>query len=203
MTQPTEWVSLKEAAKILGAHPTTVRTWADHGEIPTERTPGGHRRFRREDLENWVKSHDTRTLAAGHATEAQVVVQNALGRTRLEIGGGQLYQLPWYRDLKPDAMLELGQLGRQSLDSLRRFLTASDTNLSEAVNIGTRYGHLLRQQGLTLGQAIRGFFTFNDLLFDSIMQIGELNRADRTDAVRRAYSFTQALLLALIEVYER
>src|SRR4051794_2998670 len=37
------WVGLSEAAKILGAHPATVRSWADRGELPSQRTPGGHR----------------------------------------------------------------------------------------------------------------------------------------------------------------
>ena len=42
-----EWLNLGEAAEILGVHPSTLRAWADHGEIPAHRTPGKHRRFRR------------------------------------------------------------------------------------------------------------------------------------------------------------
>ena len=40
-----EWVSLRQAAELLGVHPATVRSWADKGELPSRRTPGGHRRF--------------------------------------------------------------------------------------------------------------------------------------------------------------
>src|SRR5574341_214034 len=54
MMMESEWVSLGEAAAILGIHPTTVRHWADSGDLPSQRTPGGHRRFRRYDLEQWA-----------------------------------------------------------------------------------------------------------------------------------------------------
>jgi excisionase family DNA binding protein len=50
-----EWFSLSQAAKQLGVHPSTVRAWADHGYIPSQRTQGGHRRFRRYDIE--VRMH--------------------------------------------------------------------------------------------------------------------------------------------------
>ncbi|HSS11653.1 MAG TPA: helix-turn-helix domain-containing protein [Acidimicrobiales bacterium] len=39
------------AAKILGVHPDTLARWADEGKVPYWRTPGGQRRFRREDIE--------------------------------------------------------------------------------------------------------------------------------------------------------
>ena len=40
-----EWLSLREAAEMLGMHPATVRLWADRNELPSRRTNGGHRRF--------------------------------------------------------------------------------------------------------------------------------------------------------------
>ena len=45
-----EWLSLQQAAKVLGIHPTTLRAWSDRGRIASQRTPGGHRRFSRTDL---------------------------------------------------------------------------------------------------------------------------------------------------------
>lgn len=41
---------LGEAAGILKVHPETLRRWADEGKVPSVRTPGGERRFRREDI---------------------------------------------------------------------------------------------------------------------------------------------------------
>ncbi|HXV32992.1 MAG TPA: response regulator [Gaiellaceae bacterium] len=49
-----EWLTLGQAAAFLGAAQSTVRKWADGGRLPTFYTPGGHRRFRRDDLEAFL-----------------------------------------------------------------------------------------------------------------------------------------------------
>jgi excisionase family DNA binding protein len=46
------YVSVKEAARLTGLHPHTLRKYADSKEIGCYKTPsGGHRRFARSDLE--------------------------------------------------------------------------------------------------------------------------------------------------------
>jgi len=52
--QGTEWLTLGQAAAFLGAAQSTVRKWADGGRVPAFYTPGGHRRFRRDDLEAFL-----------------------------------------------------------------------------------------------------------------------------------------------------
>jgi excisionase family DNA binding protein len=49
-----EWLTLGQAAAFLGAAQSTVRKWADGERLPTFYTPGGHRRFRRSDLEAFL-----------------------------------------------------------------------------------------------------------------------------------------------------
>jgi excisionase family DNA binding protein len=49
-----EWLTLGQAAAYLGAAQSTVRKWADGGRLPAFYTPGGHRRFRRSDLEAFL-----------------------------------------------------------------------------------------------------------------------------------------------------
>ena len=49
-----EWLTLGQAAAFLGAAQSTVRKWADGGRLPAFYTPGGHRRFRRADLEAFL-----------------------------------------------------------------------------------------------------------------------------------------------------
>ena len=48
-------LKLSDAAQILGVHPRTLRSWSDRGHIPYLQTPGGHRRFRKNDLQNFVQ----------------------------------------------------------------------------------------------------------------------------------------------------
>lgn len=46
-----DWLTLGQAAKFLGVAQSTIRKWSDQGRVPTFYTPGGHRRYRRRDLE--------------------------------------------------------------------------------------------------------------------------------------------------------
>ncbi len=48
---PNEWLRLAETTERLNYSADTVRRWADAGHIRTSRTPGGQRRFWREDVE--------------------------------------------------------------------------------------------------------------------------------------------------------
>jgi excisionase family DNA binding protein len=49
-----DWMTLGQAAKFLGVAQSTLRKWSDHGRIPTFVTPGGHRRYRRADLDTFL-----------------------------------------------------------------------------------------------------------------------------------------------------
>jgi excisionase family DNA binding protein len=50
-TGEPDWLTLGQAAKFLGVAQSTIRKWSDQGRVPAFYTPGGHRRYRRRDLE--------------------------------------------------------------------------------------------------------------------------------------------------------
>ena len=50
-----EWLTLGGAAGYLGVAKGTLRRWADEGRVPAFYTPGGHRRFRRPDLDAFLE----------------------------------------------------------------------------------------------------------------------------------------------------
>jgi excisionase family DNA binding protein len=52
-TEP-DWLTLGQAAKFLGVAQSTIRKWSDQGRVPAFYTPGGHRRYRRRDLETFL-----------------------------------------------------------------------------------------------------------------------------------------------------
>jgi excisionase family DNA binding protein len=51
-----DWLTLGQAAKYLGVAQSTIRKWSDRGRVPAFYTPGGHRRFRRGDLDSFLES---------------------------------------------------------------------------------------------------------------------------------------------------
>jgi excisionase family DNA binding protein len=50
-----EWLTLGQAAKYLGVAQSTIRKWSDLGRVPAFYTPGGHRRYRRTDLDAFLQ----------------------------------------------------------------------------------------------------------------------------------------------------
>ena len=116
MTELTsEWVSLRQAADMLGVHPATVRNWADKGDLPSRRTPGGHRRFRKADLLQYAA-----TQGEFQPLEVQVIIQNALGQTRMQVGA--LNSEAWYKAMSEPSREKLREQGRDVLEALRDYL---------------------------------------------------------------------------------
>jgi len=50
-----DWLTLGQAAKYLGVAQSTIRKWSDLGRVPAFYTPGGHRRYRRTDLDAFLE----------------------------------------------------------------------------------------------------------------------------------------------------
>ena len=51
----SDWLTLGQAAKFLGVAQSTIRKWSDLGRVPAFYTPGGHRRYKRGDLEAFLE----------------------------------------------------------------------------------------------------------------------------------------------------
>lgn len=49
-----EWLTLGQAAKYVGVAQSTMRKWSDLGRVSAFYTPGGHRRYRRSDLDQFL-----------------------------------------------------------------------------------------------------------------------------------------------------
>lgn len=49
------WLTTFQVAKLVGVSPPTVVNWVNAGLLSASRTPGGHRRIRREELSRFAK----------------------------------------------------------------------------------------------------------------------------------------------------
>ncbi|MEA2202365.1 MAG: hypothetical protein QOI89_2961 [Solirubrobacteraceae bacterium] len=59
-----------QAARYLGVSLATIRRWTDAGHVSCYRTPGGQRRFSRDQLDTFIASMH-RGVQADPATDAQ------------------------------------------------------------------------------------------------------------------------------------
>jgi excisionase family DNA binding protein len=199
----SELLNLSEAARFLGVHPSTVRLWADKGELPTQRTSGGHRRFQKSDLEMWNASH-----RQGLAPGAALVVQSALGRTRLDLTEGQLARLAWYNKLNEPARLALRETGQRLLNLLKKYLMDEDREnvLVDARRLGVDYYRLGKASKLSLTENVKAFLHFRDHLTESAVQMVEAAGSGQTHSLTQLHSltaqFTNEILIALISAAE-
>ncbi len=199
----SEWVSLRHAAEILGVHPATVRNWADSGKLPFRRTAGKHRRFNVNDLSDYA-----RTQVDLEPIELQIIMQNALGQTRMQVGSEQLESAPWYVAMSDESKRHLREQGRRVLEAMRIFVVAGapDEGLASAINLGKDYAAHLIADGLTLPQAIRGFYYYSDFVLDSILTWSELRQpsssSEWSTLLRQVNAFMHAMQLSIVEYYE-
>jgi excisionase family DNA binding protein len=199
---PDEWLSLGEVAEILGVHPSTVRSWADNGRLPVHRTQGGHRRFRRSEVELCMQSQ-----SADHSIEVGQVVQSALRKTRIQIGEGRLEAEPWYHKLDDEARQQYRQSGRELLQGLMIQLASdADDPQVEARALGYEYASRGSRRGMSCAEATHAFIFFRNLLFESMFSVYE-SAAVRSpqvwsDMFRKLQTFTDQILITLLETYE-
>ena len=199
-----EWLSLRQAADMLGMHPATVRLWADRNELPSRRTNGGHRRFRRADLEARLR-HDAERKPR---PAAQLLIQSVLGRVRFAFTDGTLNTLPWYQHFDDSAREAYRSLGRRVLELLLRALTDDtppDELRSEAVRLGIEYGSITRNSQVPVADAVRAFLYFRSLVDESVLQLAEVQGVrDHQDipwaeSLYQIQALTNEILPALIE----
>jgi excisionase family DNA binding protein len=58
-----------QAARYLGISLATIRRWADAGHLGCYRTPGGQRRFSREQLDGFVDSLQRTSDLGAHSAQ--------------------------------------------------------------------------------------------------------------------------------------
>ncbi len=198
-----EWLSLREAAEILGIHPATVRLWADRNELPSRRTSGGHRRFRRADIEARLRQ-ETEPKAD---PAAQLLIQSVLGRVRFAFTDGTLNTFPWYQHFNDVARDAYRQLGRRLLDLLLRVLndgTHKDQLRQEAIQLGREYGSITRQSDVPVADAVRAFLYFRTLIDEGLLQLAEVRGSRDHDvlwleSLHQIQAITNEILPALID----
>ena len=49
-------LNVGQAAEYLGVSAASLRKWSNDGLVPTYRTPGGQRRYARDDLDTFIDS---------------------------------------------------------------------------------------------------------------------------------------------------
>lgn len=203
---PIDWLSLSDAAEVLGVHPGTLRRWADKGEITCSRTPGGHRRFSGDIINNFIESHmNTHPVSVGHET----IIEGIVTRTHHEVQIEDPKSQKWYsafnandRELHKDKSRYLLSLILQYV--LR--IQGRGPLLKQVAEIGWDFGSDARKHGLSLVEMVKAFFFFRETLLKA-MRPGFVSRGqyDLKDIHihRSLREILDHIFFAAIEGYEK
>jgi len=118
MTSPKGEMTVPQVAALLGVSLNTARAWADSGELPHRRTPGGHRRFIEADVLAFRARRLTGAPAhAGARAAAWASVADQVLRTaEADLGRGSRLARP-FRSAREQLQRQLDELKQDAPDA--------------------------------------------------------------------------------------
>ena len=153
-TPPRRWLSLGAACRMLEVNEATLRQWADSGLIRAFRTPGGHRRFLREDVDALAARGPAARPEADAAHRWEEVL---LRRIRRRLHHSRVAQQPWYASIDEQGRARMRLFGRRLLSLFTTFHADRRLRpdlLAEAHLVGEEYGHEMARLRLPLRAAV-------------------------------------------------
>ncbi|MEM6336276.1 MAG: helix-turn-helix domain-containing protein [Bacteroidota bacterium] len=196
--------TLSAAAERLNVHPTTLRRWANNGDVRVVLTPGGHRRFPDSEIQRLLSQTDASTPPS--ASNNPALMDRALETTRRELDHQPDPQ--WLQQLDDEERATRRQTGRRLLGLLMQYISCEDGSdlLNEARGIGRQYAIESKKGGISLSDAMNATLFFRDNIVESALLLPESaqNRpAENRRLLRRMNEFLNAIQLAIAEEYDR
>ena len=206
-TAPSEdgsWLSLGQASRILGVDQSTLRRWADAGQIHSYRTPGGHRRFAEADVRAILTGRSFRSPLGRYGDLGHL----ALTRIRRRLQRPRGHKRPWL-SFDEESRERLRSLGRRLVSLVFEYLgrrTRRGALLGEARQVGRDYGAELLGSGLHLPEVLEAFTFFRKSLDETTRQAsqrGGLSAEETLAACEEIMSLGDEVLLGMAEAFDR
>lgn len=196
-----EWLSLSDAAKVLGVHPSTVRLWSDKGILPTHKTQGGHRRYKRNEILLWLE-----TRRKSSEIEPESMMNEVVKNVRMQISEGRLQAEFWYQKLDEDARAQYRLSSRSLFHGLMQYIAShGEDAASEAYAIGYEYASRARRYELSYVDAAKAFLFFRDALVSSVIKVygdAKVPAPQTSEMFTKIHTFTDEILISLLQTYE-
>lgn len=166
-------------------------------------TPGGHRRFNRQDL---ASMGTTRRRLTDLGDIGDDLGERALSHTRHEITVRR--DAAWMQAFDDTERAEKRQSGKRLLGLMLRYVSAergAEQYLEQAVEIGREYGSEARSSGIPLRSALEAAMFFRDTILESTLEVPKnvhMNPDMNVELVGRINHLLNAIQLAIVESYE-
>lgn len=197
-------VGISEASHILGVSEAALRQWTNDGKIKAFVTPGGHRRYSKEELKKFLTLRQKKLGIKDLVAE----IENTIPLHR-ELSRTYLNSTSWYDRLDKDTRERLGDLSRRLLKLIIRYITEPlkrEETINLARDIGRSFGQLLAQLGLPLNDSIEAFIVHRVPLLNaatSIIRKREAYNGRLIEAISKVDYIMDEVLVALVSAREQ
>ena len=166
IVEKSQWLSLRDACRLLDVSNTTLRQWADNGYLRVYRTPGGHRRFLRDDVESFANAPQQ----AQEQGREDAIEDSALRKIRRSLSRNDVVKQSWYQSVEEEGKDRMRLFGRRLLSLLLQEFGSRRRRqelLEEARMLGREYGTEMSERGVSLKDTIEAFVFFRTMVLDS------------------------------------
>ncbi|MDD2471781.1 MAG: helix-turn-helix domain-containing protein [Dehalococcoidales bacterium] len=197
------WLSIGEACRILGVSEATLRQWTDDGKIKVFITPGGHRRYKRSQLEEFMIS---RRKTLGIADLVAKLEETA--EPHREVALNITSALSDNIRLNQQQRSHLASLGRSILELIIQFVSSPasrEETVQKAQEIGRDFGITMSDAGLTLTESIEAFTCHRRPTVEGVMVMmkqKEIIAEEILAALPLIDDIMDRTLVAMVEAYQ-
>ena len=197
-------LTVGEASVVLLVSPSTLRRWTEKGLVPVATTPGGHRRYRRQVIEELAQ---TLGMAKAMADPDQ---QSTSLPANIGVSHEDMKAEGWYSSLaRPESAPYMRSLGQRLLGLLIQHIGRTNGDqrlLDEAREVGVLYGRQCSRYGASLQETMEAFLFFRKSFAQTALQVPRIVRSsDALEIVRLAHlidKFMDVVLSGMAEGYE-
>ena len=195
-----QWLTLEQASKRLGIHPTTLRRWADEGAIHVFVTPGGHRRFVPSELDRFVVEHQHGGLPVSGEPGW---TDHAIAQAR-----ENLREQRWLASYDEGERETQRYLGRRLMGLVLQYIAHPNDNLellAEARVIGVQHAQNAQRRGRSLSDLLQAISFFRTTLLEVVLQEAPQSGKGRCDTnvhlLRRIERLVSEVQNGVVELY--
>ncbi len=204
MVDNSPWLSISEAAQLLGIHFTTLRRWTNQGLVEHIRTPGGKRKYTRKAIEEFLERQRSQV---SNPLALQQIKSKLATITREELRTSEIVNQAWYLQLNEADRLQMRISGNRLIALLFQYCTHDangDVFLKEGDRISHEYGRFCYSVGMTLAECTRTFLFFRRSMLNSIHETGTLQGmadVDSRQLFQRMIYFLDEITVGMVSEY--
>ena len=183
-------VGLGTASRMLGVEGATLRNWANRGLVRVVRTPGGHRRFFREEIQSLSERNAPPPMA-----ERQHWEELALKRIKRRLRRDGRGRHVWRDGFAADDLVRFRLFGRRVLSLLARTVSEGVPRqmvMQEAHLLGRENGKEMFSQEHSLTNTLSAFLFFRDGALEALP----------SDSRQRALAVADQIMLGVAEAHQ-